>query len=109
MHILLQRTPEGLDLHEVIAALQDIEGVEDIHHVHAWNLAAGRNLLSAHIRVHSFARDGERVLHGASDILKKRFGIYFSTLQIEEECVSAEADAAAIDITKRGEQLRHAH
>jgi cobalt-zinc-cadmium efflux system protein len=109
LHILLQRTPEGLDLNEVITTLESIDGVEDIHHVHAWNLASGRNLLSAHIRVRSFARDGEQVLHRASDTLKKRFGIYFSTLQVEEECVSAEADAREIDITRRPGQRRYDH
>lgn len=101
LHILLQRAPEGLDLKVAIAALERIEGVADVHHVHAWNLASGRNLFSAHIHVHSFTQDGGRVLREASDALKKRFGIYFSTIQIEEECLSAEAGADAIDISKR--------
>lgn len=47
-------------------------GVEDVHHLHAWNLASGRNLLSGHLRVRSFAQDCERVLRAASDILKSR-------------------------------------
>ena len=69
LHILLQSTPEGLDIKGVIATLEGIDGVEDVHHVHAWNLASGRNLFSAHIRVRSLAHDGERVLRGASDAL----------------------------------------
>lgn len=109
LHILLQRTPEGLDLNEVITTLESIDGVQDVHHVHAWNLASGRNLLSAHIRVRSFDRDGERVLQRASDTLNKRFGVYFSTLQVEEECTLAEADAKEIDITRRPAQRRRHH
>lgn len=109
LHILLQSTPEGLDIKGVIATLQGIDGVEDVHHVHAWNLTSGRNLFSAHIRVRSLAHDGERVLRGASDALKKRFGIYFSTLQVEEECLSAEAGAGDIDITKRHESHETSH
>lgn len=101
LHILLQSTPEGLDLKAATVALESIDGVADVHHVHAWNLASGRNLFSAHIRVHSFVRDGERVLRAASGILKDRFGIYFSTLQVEEECLSTEASAHEIDITGR--------
>jgi cobalt-zinc-cadmium efflux system protein len=105
LRILLQSTPEGLDVGAATATLENIEGVADVHHVHAWHLTSGRNLFSAHIRVHRFAQDGERILREASDALKERFGIYFSTIQIEEECLLAEADADAIDISKR----RQAH
>lgn len=99
LRILLQSTPEGFDLDAAIKALQSIEGVTDVHHVHAWTLTSGRNLFSGHICVRSFAEDGERVLRQTSDQLKHRFKFYFSTIQIEEECLSGEEDAAAIDIT----------
>jgi len=99
LRILLQGTPEGFDVDAAIHALQSIEGVEDVHHVHAWSLTSGRNLFSAHLRVGSFAKDGERALHEASKQLKERFGIFFSTLQIEEKCLSSEHGAADIDIT----------
>jgi cobalt-zinc-cadmium efflux system protein len=103
LRILLQSTPEGFDLNGAIRELESIAGVEDVHHVHAWSLTSGRNVFSGHIHVQSFARDGEKVLHEASERLKRRFKIYFATLQIEEECLSGEEDAAAIDITRREE------
>ncbi|HRQ66363.1 MAG TPA: cation diffusion facilitator family transporter [Xanthomonadaceae bacterium] len=99
LRILLQGTPESFDLETAIQDLQGIDGVEDVHHVHAWTLTSGRQLFSAHLRVRSFPKDGERALHEASAHLKERFGIYFSTLQIEENCLSSEHDAADIDIT----------
>jgi cobalt-zinc-cadmium efflux system protein len=99
LRILLQSTPEDLDLTNAMAALQSIEGVKDVHHVHAWSITSGRNLFSAHLCVRSFADDGERVLREASKRLKQQFKIYFSTIQIEEECLSGEEGAAAIDIT----------
>lgn len=79
--------------------LRIIEGVKAVHHIHAWSLASDRNLFSGHICVQSFVEDGERVLREASDRLKERFNIYFSTIQIEEECLAGEEDAAAIDLT----------
>lgn len=99
LRILLQSTPEDFDLKAAIDTLRSIEGVSDVHHVHAWSLASGRNLFSGHIRVRSFAGDGERVLHEASKVLKERFNIYFSTVQIEEKCLSGEQGAEDIDIT----------
>ncbi len=67
--------------------------------MHAWSLTSGRNVFSGHLRVESFANDGERVLREASERLKERFKIYFSTLQIEERCLASERGAADIDVT----------
>ncbi|MEX2227141.1 MAG: cation diffusion facilitator family transporter [Dehalococcoidia bacterium] len=99
LRVLLQGTPEGFDLRAAIEALEGIEGVEDVHHVHAWSLTSGQNVFSAHLRVRDYGANGERILREASDDLKHRFGVYFSTVQVEEKCLSSERDAAAIDIT----------
>src|SRR3546814_20833600 len=42
LHILLQGTPEDLDLEAAIGAIREVEGVTDVHHVHAWSLKIGR-------------------------------------------------------------------
>jgi cobalt-zinc-cadmium efflux system protein len=97
--ILLQGTPEDLDFDDAMSSLREIDGVRDVHHVHAWSLTSGRNVFSGHIRVDDLATDGERVLREASDRLKHQFKVYFSTLQIEDERVAPEEDADAIDIT----------
>jgi cobalt-zinc-cadmium efflux system protein len=103
--ILLESTPAGLDLEAAMGELRGLEGVEDVHHVHAWSLTSGRNVFSAHLRVRSLAEDGARVLREATDHLKERHGIYFSTLQIEEECLAAERGAEAIDITAGADRI----
>lgn len=108
LRILLQSTPEGFDVEEAIQALQSIKGVKDVHHVHAWSLTSGRDLFSGHVRVRSFANDGERVLREATERLKDRFKIYFTTLQIEEQCPSSEKDTASIDITGKHAKSRGA-
>jgi cobalt-zinc-cadmium efflux system protein len=100
LRVLLQSTPEGFDLEAAIGALRSIEGVTDVHHVHAWSLTSGRNLMSGHLCVRSIAADGTRVLQEASERLKRQFGVYFSTLQVEEECLADETGAQAIDVTR---------
>ena len=106
LRILLQSTPEDFDLGGAVGALRTIEVVTDVHHVHAWSLTSGRNLMSAHVCVRNIAADGSRVLKEASEHLKHRFGVYFSTLQIEEECLSGEGQAAEIDVTRDPSLLR---
>lgn len=99
LHILLQGTPEDLDLVAVLSAIREVEGVTDIHHVHAWSLTSGRNIFSAHVCVRDLGRDGPRVQRAVQRLLKHRFNIYFSTVQIEEICLEDEEGAEAIDIT----------
>lgn len=100
LYILLQSMPEGFDLNGAIEALQSIQGVKDVHHVDVWSLTSNRNLFSGHIHVQSFAEDGERVLREASDRLKQRCKIYFSTLQVEEGCLVGEEQPADINSQK---------
>ena len=98
LHILLERTPADLDLNAAITALRAMQGVKDVHHIHAWSLTPGKNIFSAHICI-TDASKHERILRDAYQMLKEKFGIYFSTLQIEETCMD-EAGAEAIDITR---------
>lgn len=100
LRVLLQSTPEGFDMERALSELQGINGVRDVHHPHAWSLASGRNLFSAHIRVRDYAEDGERVLTEATDHLKRHYSVYFSTIQVEENCLTEEESAAGIDVTE---------
>lgn len=110
IHILLQGTPEDLDLNEAMAGLRAIDGVTDVHHVHAWSLTSGKNLFSAHLCVDDPAT-AARVLRSATNLLRQRFKIYFSTLQIEDVCQDDEEGAEAIDVTAHTDVAaqRHGH
>lgn len=99
--ILLQGTPRDLDLDAVIDAIRRVPGVTGVHHVHAWSLTSGRNIFSGHVTVGEYA-SGQQVLQSVHDLLKQQFGIYFSTVQIEEHCLEGEEEAAEIDILRAG-------
>ena len=85
INILLERTPEELDLPKMIKAIRDLDGVVNVHHVHAWSLTSGKHLFSAHIKVEDYTR-GESIQREVHQMLVERFGIYFATTQIETEC-----------------------
>ena len=53
------------------------------------------------VRIELAVEEMERVLREAGEHLKERFGVYFSTLQIEEHCLSSEQGAEDIDISRR--------
>ena len=97
LRILLQGAPHDLDLKKVTGTLTAIEGVHDVHHVHAWAITSGQTVFSAHLHVSDPRKDGRRVLRTASQLLRTQFDVYFSTLQIEDECEAQ--DPAELDIT----------
>ncbi len=101
VYILMEGRPRDIDLEAVMKRLGGLDGVADLHHVHAWTLTSGRHVFSAHLRLKS---EGDHrpssgdVLEAGHDILRQEFGFYFSTLQIEDHCLD-ESTMREIDIT----------
>ena len=82
-HILLEGTPDWLDVGELRRALREaVPAVEDVHHVHVWSLTSGKPLLTLHAEVGEGADYGE-VLVAITRLLEDRFGIGHATIQIE--------------------------
>jgi cobalt-zinc-cadmium efflux system protein len=98
LKILSETVPKGIDLEKVKSALQAIPGVENIHHIHAWSITSGVNIFSTHIKTDDLSKSQDILLE-ATNILKEKFDFYFSTIQVEKECVEID-EAEDIDITK---------
>ncbi|WP_349358773.1 cation diffusion facilitator family transporter [Stappia sp.] len=102
-HLLMEGTPADVELGEVIEALDALDGVADVHHVHGWALTSGRYVVTAHLRVRDgWSGDPAELLKAAHALLRTRFGFYFATLQIETACLD-ETHARAIDVTRAPE------
>jgi cobalt-zinc-cadmium efflux system protein len=87
-HILMEGSPDWLDVRELRATLeQRIPAIRDVHHVHAWLVGPHETLLTMHASV-TAAADHAVVLKDAKVLLAERFGITHATIQIEvEDCV----------------------
>ena len=100
LNVLLQGTPRDLDIGEVVACLESIEGVTDAHHVHVWALDSRRTALSAHLVVEEGV-DRDAVLSGCRVELAERFGVDHATVQVEStqfaETVEMDCYPAASD------------
>jgi cobalt-zinc-cadmium efflux system protein len=82
-HILLEGTPEDVDVERLRSTLTEaVPAVQDIHHIHVWSLTPERPLLTMHVRV-AEASDAAAVLAALKHILIERFAIRHSTIQIE--------------------------
>ncbi|MCI2401056.1 cation diffusion facilitator family transporter [Aliiroseovarius subalbicans] len=106
-HFLMEGTPPTVHLPEVLQALATLDGVENVHHAHAWALTSGRHVFSAHLRVHDDAAQ-RRVLPAAYSLLRKEYGFFFVTLQVEGECLD-ESGAEEIDLSAIAKEGDHNH
>lgn len=84
-HVLMEGSPRGLDPPLIRAAMLEVDGITDVHHLHLWNLASDVPALSAHIVL-----DGEPTLREAQETtdqvraaLEQRFAIANVTLESE--------------------------
>jgi cobalt-zinc-cadmium efflux system protein len=84
-HILMQNVPKGLNLREIQAQIESIEGIKDIHHAHLWAVTERDIHFQAHINVSRDMRVSETciLVKRVEDMLNERFAIAHVTLQVE--------------------------
>ena len=91
--VLLEASPEGLDVGEIGRALATQAGIVEVHDLHVWEVTSGFPALSAHVLVrpgddcHARRRELEQMLH-------RRFEIDHTTLQVDHE-----SDADLLEIS----------
>lgn len=84
LRIIMQFTPEEIDIKKIATEIEEIEGVKNIHHVHVWQINEHEMMFEAHIdmsediNVSSF----EKILHRIKAVLTK-YDINHSTIQPE--------------------------
>ncbi|MBF0395012.1 MAG: cation transporter, partial [Alphaproteobacteria bacterium] len=82
-HILLEGTPEGFEIDDVRRVLiESIDGLADVHHVHAWSLTGGAPLVTLHARLTDGA-DPDATLSAIKRELSHAFHVTHSVVQIE--------------------------
>jgi cobalt-zinc-cadmium efflux system protein len=97
VHILTEGTPRGIDLHEVAAYIQSFPGVENVHHLHIWELSSRVRALSAHIVIEDqLISAGNRISLQLEQELERRFGINHPTLQLESS--ACEDQGIVVDV-----------
>ena len=84
IHLLMEGTPEGIAIEDVISGMETQGGVQNVHHVHIWQLDEKRNALEAHVVIDDQGRMDE-IKRELKQILKDRFSIEHSTLEFEHQ------------------------
>ena len=92
IRILMLGAPDGIDLSDLIAAMEATPGVANAHHVHLWHMQEQEAALEAHIALARGASP-ETVKSDLKSLLQVRFGIAHSVLELEtasETCTASQ-------------------
>ena len=88
LDILLEATPDGVDLDDIRRHICETPGVLSCHDLHAWTITSGNAVLSAHVVVDDQVwADGTapEILDRLGECLTGHFDLEHSTFQLERE------------------------
>jgi cobalt-zinc-cadmium efflux system protein len=84
LHILLEGTPRAMQLAEIRAAMQAVDGVLNVHDLHVWSLTSNSHALASHITIAEMPTSAcAAILEAVNTALSSRFHIHHTTLQFE--------------------------
>ena len=86
VNVLLEASPRGIDLSEVRRHLTEVDGVREIHDLHAWTITSGLPVLSVHVVVEPAVLASGRsavMLDTLQACLRGHFDVEHSTFQLE--------------------------
>lgn len=107
IRILVDTTPDDIDLDDVRKDLLSIPGVRSTHHLHSRTITGDVRTFTGHLVVADI-KDHPRVLADAKELLDRRYGFTLSTLQIEAGEVD-EGDPAILEYQTPQRPPEHQH
>ena len=83
--VLMEGTPRGVSFQSVVEEIKTVTGVQEVHDVHMWCIASGRNALSCHLVLDGTLtiREGQSILRDLEHRLA-HLGIGHVTIQMED-------------------------
>ena len=85
--ILLEATPKGINIDEVIASLRQIPGIDNAHDIHIWTITSGMYAMSGHIDTKDMMISATAKLSKEINrILGEKFKIGHTVIQFGCEC-----------------------
>lgn len=82
-HVLMEGVPYHLDIKEIEKAIHNLPGVCCVYDLHIWSIASDQAALSAHVVLSDVDLDRQELLNDINKLLKERFFISHSTVQLE--------------------------
>ena len=83
--VLLEGAAAHLDMSRLCSELEDVEGVTQVHDIHAWTITSGYESFSAHVLIDpDYLGEMETLRRRMQQIAYQDFGIAHVTIQMEQ-------------------------
>lgn len=84
LHVLMEGTPQNVDVDKVIQTIKNTNGIQSIHDLHIWSITSGLNALSCHavVNVQMSIAESEQLLRKIEHDLEHQ-NIQHMTIQLE--------------------------
>jgi cobalt-zinc-cadmium efflux system protein len=83
VHILLEGTPEDIDLHDLQRRLLGVPGVVSLHDLHVWSVTSGKPALTVHLVTRPGVSGERDVLPAVRELLAHEFDVHHITVLVE--------------------------
>lgn len=80
VNVLMNAAPENLDFDEIVKAIENVEGVDDVHHIHLWCVNEHDVALECHIQGTNL-----NIVEDVSKMLNDKFHIAHCNIQLENK------------------------
>ncbi|MFT3739346.1 MAG: cation diffusion facilitator family transporter [Breznakibacter sp.] len=86
--ILMQSVPDGIDLKRIKTEVEQVKGIDNLHHLHVWKLNDSQTYLEAHLNLTDNINMSEMMSIKAKveHLLHDKFDIAHVTLQVGYQC-----------------------
>jgi cobalt-zinc-cadmium efflux system protein len=84
INVLMEAVPEGMDAERIAREMTEVDHVRAVHDLHVWTVTSGFVTLAGHVVVEVGA-DRDLVRRVLEVMMRERYGIEHTTLQMEEE------------------------
>jgi cobalt-zinc-cadmium efflux system protein len=85
--ILMNATPQGIDLHDIQNSLESIDGIKEIHDLHVWNPSAENIALAVHITV------PDQMLSTVDELAEKIRHLLYEKFKIDHPILQFESNS----------------
>ena len=105
--ILLESTPAGIDMSQIVRDILSVKGVLGVHDLHVWSISRSLKMLSAHVVVEDISLSQATVIQRNIRVtMLENYGVAHCTLQME--CEGCDPDTLYCNISSSSHS-HHGH
>jgi cobalt-zinc-cadmium efflux system protein len=88
MRVLLEATPSGVDIMEMIKVLKRLPTVKDVHDIHVWSISPELRAISCHVLIDDISTSqAADIRKEIEEVVEQQFHIEHTTVQMEcQQC-----------------------